>query len=482
MRKAKIVCTMGPATENLETLRAMIRAGMDVARVNFSHGGHDGHRKMTELVREAARLEVKPVAVLGDLQGPKIRLGCVAGGTAELQQGAEVSLVFGEFQGTVNRLAHCYQSMHTDVKPGSPILINDGLIRLRVERCVGNAVICRVEEGGLVSDRKGINLPGTEVSAPALTDKDQEDVRFAVELGLDYLALSFVRNAAEINETRILAGGIPVLAKIEKPEAVADLDAILEAADGVMVARGDLGVEVGHEKVPMLQKRIIKAVRPLAKPVITATQMLESMITSATPTRAEVSDVANAVLDGTDAVMLSGETSVGRHPVLVVETMARIIDEVESVSPTLGALSDQLIHDHSFSAMIAEAVSAAAREYNLSAMAVYTESGRSAALLSAERPAPPIIAFTRHDSVLHRLALLWGVRPLHGDWVRGVEGVVAQAERELLARNLVRPGDAIAVTFGMRLGNEPFQTNMLKLWKVRDAADGSLERVIEPPK
>lgn len=469
MRKVKIVCTMGPSTASVDRLVEMIEAGMDVARINFSHGEYQGHREMFEMVREAARRTGKPVGILGDLCGPKIRVGKMTGGKVPLVPGAVVRLCTEDILGTPERIPHTYLPLAQDVKPGDPVLLNDGLFRLRVEAVEGRDVVCRVEAGGMLSDRKGMNLPGTRTSMPAITDKDRRDLEFAVGLKFDYLALSFVRSAQDVLEAKGLAQGIPVLAKIEKPEAIDDLEAILDAADGVMVARGDLGVEMGHEKVPLLQKKIIAGVRPRFKPVITATQMLESMTESATPTRAEASDVANAVLDGTDAVMLSGETSVGKHPVLVVQTMARIIDEIERSD----YFEDRnrlrpVMRSFSYSSMVAEAVCAASRDYDLAALAVYSESGTSAALVSAERPRPPILAFTRHDSVRNRLALFWGVRPAHGEWVKGVEGVVEQAERVLLEQGLVAPGQDIAVTFGMRLGDEPFQTNMMKLWKVRD--------------
>ena len=481
MRKTKIVCTLGPSPPDINSVVALIEAGMDVARINFSHGDHPRHEALFKVVREASKVTGKPVAVLGDLCGPKIRTGPATDGAFQLEEGESVDLRYGDFRGTPQRISHSYPALPRDAKVGDPVLINDGLLRLRVRSISGEDVRCTVEVGGRVSDRKGINLPQTAVSIPALTAKDQMDMALAVELNFDFVALSFVRHADDIAKAKSLSGPIPVLAKIEKPEAILNLDAILDAADGAMVARGDLGVELGHEKVPLVQKQIIARLRPLAKPVITATQMLESMTQNATPTRAEVSDVANAVLDGTDAVMLSGETSVGKHPALVVETMAAIINEVEVGSPQSTRTKPIVTADRSFSAMIAEAVTAAARQYDLKAMAVYTESGRSAALLSAERPDAHIIAFTRHDDVLRRMALLWGIKPLHGDWVEGVEGVVEQAEQKLLQRKLVTPGDHIAITFGMRLGEEPFQTNILKLWKVRCDADAHLRRVTTLP-
>ena len=472
MRKVKIVCTLGPSTPDVSSLVKLIEAGMDGARLNFSHGTHEQHRRMFAMVREASQVTGKPVAILGDLCGPKIRIGEMVEGGAMLEDGALVRLTTEAVVGDAQRLPHCYPPLARDVSRGDPVLINDGLVELRVEEVEGNDVVCRVAVGGGVSTHKGMNLPATSVSSPALTDKDRKDLELAVHLGFDYVALSFVRTAEDVAEAKRLAGGIPVIAKLEKPEAIENLESILDAADAVMVARGDLGVEMGHEKVPLLQKRIIESMRPQAKPTITATQMLESMIVNATPTRAEVSDVANAVLDGTDAVMLSGETAVGKYPERVVETMARIINEVEQSGYLEHRRTSPVLKDRSFSSTIADAVTSAALEFGLKALAVYSESGHSAALVAAERPSANVIAFTRHEQILNRMALFWGIRPLHGDWVRGVEGVVEQAERELVSHNLAAPGDDIAVTFGMRLGDEPFQTNMLKLWKIR--ADVSL--------
>ena len=469
MRKVKILCTLGPATAGVPRLVELIGAGMDAARLNFSHGDHEGHRRMYEDVRAAARQAGKPIAVLADLSGPKIRVGKMRDGKIDLVVGEAITLTPCEQEGTPARVTHTYAPLARDVHEGESILLDDGLLELVVESISGDDVTCRVKVGGPLKDRKGMNLPGTKLSTPALTDKDKADLSYARELGVDYFALSFVRTPADLVEAKALAGDTPVIAKVEKPEAIENLDAILEAADGVMVARGDLGVELGDEKVPLVQKRILghRAVR--AKPAITATQMLDSMIVNPRPTRAEASDVANAVLDGTDAVMLSGETSVGKYPVEAVRTMAAIIDEVEGsalYSSGLAARPEPELTG-SFSDAIADAAVEAAQSRKLAAIAVYSESGRSARLVSAYRPAASIICFSRHDTVLNRLALCWGIKPLHGDWVRGVDGVVGQAERELIVHGLVRPGDEIAVTFGMVLGDEPFQTNILKLWKVR---------------
>ena len=471
MKRAKIVATLGPASADRAVVRALIDAGMNVARLNLSHGDSEHHRTTVATVRAEAERAGAAVAILADLAGPKIRVGRMAGGAVDLVAGSRVTITTNDILGTADTISTTYRELADDVRPGDPILLDDGLLRLEVEEVRGREVSTRVVVGGPLKDRKGMNLPGTKLSTPALTDKDKADLSYARELGVDYFALSFVRTPADLVEAKALAGDTPVIAKVEKPEAIENLDAILEAADGVMVARGDLGVELGDEKVPLVQKRILghRAVR--AKPTITATQMLDSMIVNPRPTRAEASDVANAVLDGTDAVMLSGETSVGKYPVESVRTMAAIIDEVEGSALYSTGLASRAEPERSgsFSEAIADAAVEAAQSRKLAAIAVYSESGRSAWLVSAYRPAASIICFSRHDAVLNRLALCWGIKPLHGDWVRGVDGVVGQAERELIVHGLVRPGDEIAVTFGMVLGDEPFQTNMMKLWKVRGA-------------
>ena len=464
MRKVKIVCTLGPATAGVDRLAELMRAGMDVARLNFSHGDHDSHRKTFGEVRAAAAKVGKYVAILADLSGPKIR---VDNGAIPLEKGKRITLTNEPVLGTPDRISHSYAPLARDIRVGDPILLDDGLLQLKVEAVQGNEVRCVVVDGGTLRDHKGMNLPGTPLSTPALTEKDKSDLAFAKELGVDYFALSFVRRPEDLQEAKALAGDIPVIAKIEKPEAVARLEAILDASDGVMVARGDLGVEAGDEKVPVIQKCILRAVMPRAIPAITATQMLDSMIHNPRPTRAEVSDVANAVLDGTDAVMLSAETSVGEYPVEAVKTLAAVIDEVEGSQFQAAALSHrEEVRAKSYSHAIADAATAVAAQMGLAAIAVYTESGFSGTLVSAHRPAANVIAFSRHERVLNRLALYWGVRPLPGAWVQGMKAVVEQAEKSLLEHKLVKPGDDIAVTFGQVLDNEKFQTNILKLWKV----------------
>jgi len=468
MRKVKIVCTLGPSTAGVPRLVQLIEAGLDVARLNFSHGDYEAHRAMYNDVRAAAKQVGRPITVFADLCGPKIRVGKMQGGQVLLEKGKTIVLCTTDMLGTAERVSHTYLPLAKDVRPGDPILLDDGLLQLKVAAVKGDEVVCTVVDGGVLKDKKGMNLPGSALSVPALTEKDKRDIVFGRELGVDWFALSFVRNPADVEEAKALSGGTPILAKIEKPEAVACLDAILDVADGVMVARGDLGVEAGHEKVPLIQKRILKQAMLRGKPAITATQMLDSMIKNPRPTRAEVSDVANAVLDGTDAVMLSAETSVGDYPIESVQTLGRIIDEIEQHENYLTQGHERPdIHERSFSSAIADAAAEIAEDLKLAAIAVYSESGHSVAVLAAQRPLANIVAFSRHDHVLNRLGLFWGVRPLYGAWVQGVAGVVEQAERELLSHKLAVAGDNVVVTFGMVLQGEPFQTNMLRLHKIR---------------
>ena len=470
MRKVKIVCTLGPATAGVPRLVELIEAGMDVARLNFSHGDYATHRKTYDEVRAAAHQVGRPITLFADLCGPKIRVGRMTGGQVLLEKGKSICLTTTEVLGTSERVSHTYLPLARDVKPGDPILLDDGLLQLQVESIKGDDVVCRVVDGGMLKDRKGMNLPGSALSVPALTEKDKKDIVFGRELGVDWFALSFVRTPQDVKEAKELAGGIPIIAKIEKPEAVDRLDEILAVTDAVMVARGDLGVEAGHEKVPLIQKRILRDIKLHAKPAITATQMLDSMIKNPRPTRAEVSDVANAVLDGTDAVMLSAETSVGDYPVEAVGTLARIIDEIEGSDYYHKLWKERPdVTERTYSSSIADAAAEIAEDLKLAAIAVYTESGHSAAVLSAQRPLANIVAFSRHESVLNRLGLYWGVRPLFGAWVRGVSGVIEQASRELCAHDMAKPGDDIIVTYGVVLRDEPFQTNMLTLHKISGA-------------
>ena len=467
-QRVKIVATLGPASANPETIAAMIAAGADVFRLNFSHGTHEGHARAYEAVRSQAQRAGTHTAILADMCGPKIRIGEVAGGGVEIRNGDAIELTTDEIVGDARRVTTSYKPLPSDVRRGDRILLDDGLLELEVAEIAGQIVRCRVIVGGALKSHKGMNLPGAPLSTPALTDKDRADLAFARSLGVDYAALSFVRSAADVREAAALAGDIPVIAKIEKPEAIRELDAIIAAAGGVMVARGDLGVEAGAEQVPLLQKKIVHDAVGANRPVIVATQMLDSMIHNPRPTRAEVSDVANAVLDGADALMLSGETASGAYPVEAVREMAAIIEEVEKSALFEAMPHPVRIDEYSFSNAIARAAVTAAAELRLKALAVYSETGHSAALVSACRPrGVEIVGLSRHEGVLRRLNLRWGVRPVHAGWVEGVQGVVDQAERILLDRGYVAAGDDVAITFGMQVASGPGRTDVLKLWRVR---------------
>lgn len=449
-RRAKIVCTLGPATATYERVLALVRAGMDVARLNFSHGTHEEHAALYAHVRRASDATGRAVGVLVDLQGPKIRLGEFSGGSATLAEGATFTLTTEPVAGDATRASTTYAALPADVRPGDTVLIDDGRVKLRVEATDGTRVRCTVVEGGRVSDHKGINLPGVRTSAPSLSEKDRDDLRFAMGLRADLVALSFVRRPDDVAEVHALmdefGARLPVIAKLEKPEAVASLERIVQAFDGLMVARGDLGVEIPLEQVPLVQKRAVQLARENARPVIVATQMLDSMIAHSRPTRAEVSDVANAVLDGADALMLSGETSVGEWPVETVETMARIIRETERPSgfewPALHA------HTESVPEAIAAAAVRLAAGTGAKALAAFTASGNSARLLAAHRCAIPLLAFTSDVAVRSRLALQWGVETFVVPPMRDTDDMVRGVERSLLELGRAAPGDHVVIVAG----------------------------------
>ncbi len=468
MKKVKIVATIGPASSDPTIIRGLIAAGMNVARFNFSHGDHDLHRVNFETVRRESERAGVAVAVLADLSGPKIRVGTMDNGGVLLEEGALLTVTTEDVVGTPGLISTNYNRLAEDVRVGDPILLDDGLIRLEVESTGGGEVRCLVRVGGMLKDHKGMNLPGTPLSTPAVTDRDRRDLEFARDLGVDYFALSFVRRPEDVLEAQALAGDVPVIAKIEKPEAIEQREAIADAAGGLMVARGDLGVEAGFDKVPLMQKQLIRDGAARGKPVIVATQMLESMISSPVPTRAEVSDVANAVLDGADALMLSGETAVGAYPVESVRRMAAVIEEVESSELFRLQPEPLKIDEYSFDNAIARAAAKATRDLGLKALAVYTESGHSAALVSAYRPSASILGLSRHDRSLRRMALMWGVHPVGIDhWITDVQEGLAVVEETVTRHGFARPGDDIAVTFGMLEISGPGRTNVLTLWRVR---------------
>ncbi len=472
MPRAKIVCTLGPSSSTPLRIGELIDAGMNIARLNFSHGTHEDHAKMLAIVRSEAEKRNKAVGVLLDLQGPKIRVGKFANPAGvKLEPGASFTITTDQsVVGDEKRVSTVYQMLPMDVKVGDHILLDDGYLCLAVTDVVDREVRTVVVTGGVLKDKKGINLPGVEVSAPALSEKDRTDIGFALRHGVDYVALSFVRRAEDILEAKSLLTvdqvSIPVIAKIEKPQALEKLAEIVEASDGVMVARGDLGVELGPEKVPLWQKRIIEETNRRGKIVITATQMLESMITQARPTRAEASDVANAVLDGTDALMLSGETASGSHPIEAVRTMARIIEEIEKSAYYRANIEVPSIDLANSANAISHAAVAAARAMKLKTIVVASDSGGAARLVSEYRPEANIVCLTTNEVTFRRLALFWGVTPVLIGPAATTDELVDTIEATLIERNLALPGENVIITMAVPVGSG-VQTNALKIHQIQ---------------
>lgn len=461
--RTKIVCTLGPASNTPDKIRELIQSGLDVARINFSHGTHEQHARVIADIRRGSAELGRAVAILGDLQGPRIRIG-VLPAPLDLVEDAELVLAPEELA-SGDDVPVTYDMLADDVSPGKRILINDGLIEVAVVAIEGRAVRCRVLHGGMLSSNKGMNLPGAHVSAPSLTEKDRADLAFAVEHDLDAVALSFVRVASDLHELRALVPKHMLLvAKIEKDVALRNIEEILAASDAVMVARGDLGVELPFEEVPIAQKRIIALANRMGRPVITATQMLESMITHPRPTRAEASDVANAILDGTDAVMLSAETAAGQYPRLAVEAMRRIILEIESSPrpPYAQRLEHRSEGPVNTEEAIAAATTAAVRMLHAPLVVVFTKSGFSARIVSSYRPAVPILALTDEPRVCRQLSLVWGVIPRLVPTARGYDHMVAMATRDATDLRLAFPGDRVVVTAGAPF-DVPGTTNLLKV-------------------
>jgi pyruvate kinase len=449
MRNAKILATVGPASREPAMLDALIAAGVDGFRVNFSHGLADEHRATVANIRDASKRAGKHVAILGDLSGPKIRCGTFASGPVTLADGQTFTLTTRAVPGDATAV-WCTYPLANDLRPGDAVLLDDGLLRFRVREVVGEDVVCVVEVGGVLSDRKGINVPGATLAVPALTLKDHADAKLAMELGVDFLALSFVRRASDLDEARALIGdGVPLIAKIEKPEAVENLVAIIDRCQGIMVARGDLGVEVGPEKVPLVQKHAIKLANERNKLVITATQMLDSMIRSPRPTRAEAADVANAVLDATDVLMLSGETASGRYPVESVRMMDSIVREIES-SDLFRSMDSQAVHaiEWDFASACAASAAMTSRNARLAGIVVFSRSGYTANLVAEFRPHAPIVAVTPTLAVAQRLALQWGVIPVCREMPAMPNDALRIAEE--VARTVLhaRDGDTVAIVVG----------------------------------
>ncbi|WP_422774128.1 pyruvate kinase [Plantactinospora sp. WMMC1484] len=470
-RRAKIVCTLGPATSSPERIRGLVEAGMDVARLNFSHGSHADHEQVYHLVREAARTTGRAVAVLADLQGPKIRLGRFADGPHEWRTGDSVVITGDAILGTRERVSCTYDKLPYEVRPGDRLLIDDGRVAVEVSEVQGNDIRVLVTEGGAVSNNKGVSLPNVAVSVPAMSDKDTEDLRFALGLGVDMVAMSFVRSPEDIKLAHHIMHEVgvhrPVTAKVEKPEAVTHLEEIVNAFDGIMVARGDLGVELPLDQVPLVQKRAVQLCRENAKPVIVATQMLDSMIENSRPTRAEASDVANAVLDGADAVMLSGETSVGKYPVLTVSTMAKIVTTTESGSIAVPRLQ----HDpRTHGGALTVAASQIAKAIGAKALVAFSQTGDTVRRLSRLHCDLPLLAFTPVPEVRDQLALSWGVQTFLMPFVQHTDDMFRQVDQALIGLSHANPGDYVVIVAGTPSGT-PGSTNTLRVHQLGSLVD-----------
>jgi pyruvate kinase len=466
-RRAKIVCTLGPATASAEAIAELIAAGMDVARMNFSHGDHADHQAVYERVRAAAAGVGRPIGVLADLQGPKIRLGRFADGPVMWETGEQVAITVDDVVGDHDRVSTTYQGLARDARKGDRLLVDDGKVGLVVDEVRGSDVICTVTEGGEVSNNKGLSLPGMNISVPALSDKDIADLTFALGLGVDFVALSFVRSAGDIDLVHkvmdeVGSPHIPVIAKLEKPEAVANLEAIVLAFDGVMVARGDLGVELPLEQVPMVQKRIVQIARENAKPVIVATQMLDSMIEHSRPTRAEASDVANAVMDGADAVMLSGETSVGKYPTVTVQTMARIIAAVEAESVQAPPLAHK---PKTQPGAIADAARDIGERLDTAALVAFTQTGDTVRRLARLHTPLPLLAFTPMETTYRQLSLTWGVQCFQVPAVDSTDEMVRQVDSAVAEVPGFDAGDQVVIVAGSP-PNTTGSTNLIRVHRL----------------
>lgn len=478
IRRAKIVCTIGPASNSPRMIEKLIRGGMDVARLNFSHGTQEGHERVIRHVRGLSRRLKKVVTILQDLQGRKIRTGLLKEGRVVLESGNRFILTGRRVIGTSEIVSTTYPAMAKDVKRGDRILLDDGLISLRVNKVKGVDIICEVINGGVLTDRKGINLPGIKISISSITEKDIEDLIFGIEHGVDYVAVSFVRSERDVKLVKDIIkeklapvsskqGGvfIPVIAKLEKPEAIENLEKIMDEADGVMVARGDLGVEMPPEAVPVIQKTIINMANKKGKPVITATQMLESMIDNPRPTRAEASDVANAIFDGTDAVMLSGETASGEYPLESLEMMSKIISAAEDGSFYRYSTDERRSKIYTFPDAVSSAAVHAAHEIGAKLIVVFTQSGSTALLVSKQRPSMPVIAYTPYENIMQRLKLYWGVMPKTMGLIKNTDDLIKEMNRDLVSDRLAKRGDSVVIVMGMPISRKGV-TNMMKLHRV----------------
>jgi pyruvate kinase len=471
MRKTKIVCTIGPSSESLENTKKLIMAGMNVARLNFSHGDFEEHGNRIKTIRQACKDLNKTVAILLDTKGPEIRLGKMKEEPIELVQGEYITMTTQEILGDKDRIPVTYTELPSDVHVGSTILIDDGLIGLTVVDIQGTEIKCQIINSGPIKSKKGVNVPGVAISMPGLTDKDIGDIKFGIEMDIDFIAASFVRRASDVLEIRELlerhdARQVQIISKIENQQGVDNLDEILEVSDGLMVARGDLGVEIPAEEVPLVQKRMIEKCNRAGKPVITATQMLDSMQRNPRPTRAEASDVANAIFDGTDAIMLSGETAAGKYPVESVLTMSRIAERAESALHYREMFTKQAnAQQTSVTEAISQAVANSALDLDAKAIVTSTESGYTARMVSKYRPKSPVIAVTPVDKVMRRLQLVWGVIPMKGSPAETTDGMFDIAVQGAMDSGLVRLGDTIVITAGVPVGRSG-TTNLIKIHNV----------------
>ncbi len=468
MRRTKIVCTIGPASEKKSILPELVRAGMNVARLNFSHGDHQEHKKRIDSIKEIEKSLAVPIGIMLDTQGPEIRTGDLETKEIQLVTGREFRLVTDEIKGNKNKVSVTYKNLPQEVKEGAIILLDDGLIELKVKKVNKDSICCEILNGGILGSHKGINIPGVKSNIPALTDKDKEDIKFGIKNGIHFVAASFIRKAVDVIEIRKLlkdewARDIKIIAKIENQEAVSNIDDIIDVADGIMIARGDLGVEIAAEKVPIVQKTIINKCNRLAKPVITATQMLDSMIRNPRPTRAEASDVANAIYDGTDAIMLSGESAIGKYPIESVKTMARIAEETEHSDSYKNIFSSRSVNN---AETVTEAISFAscktAEDLGAQAIITATGSGYTARMVSKNRSLTPIIATTPNEAVRHTLTISWGVYPLLVCNSHSTDQMMENAIKVALDSGLLENGDLVTITAGVPVGISG-STNLIKV-------------------
>ncbi len=470
MRKTKIICTIGPASEQVPVLKELIKSGMNVARLNFSHGSHEEHRQRIMNIRQASRELGIPVAIMLDTKGPEIRTGLLEKGKIELKAGEEIILTTEEIVGTEKRISISYEGLPGDVSEGVQILLDDGLIALRVQKVEGTEIYCIIENGGELGNRKGVNVPGVQINLPAMTQKDIDDITFGVRENVDFIAASFIRSASDVLAIRKLledlGADIDIISKIENHQGVVNLDEIIQVSDGIMVARGDLGVEIPAEEVPLVQKTMIEKCNIAGKPVITATQMLDSMIRNPRPTRAEASDVANAIFDGSDAIMLSGETAAGKYPVLAVQTMARIaLRAEESLNWRELIKKRALTVARTTTEAISHATCATALSLGAAAIITATKSGSTAHMVSKYRPQAPIVAVTPQEKVYRKLLLVWGVYPLLSPESDTTDEMIETAVNTALQAGYIRNGDLVVITAGVPVGI-PGSTNLLKVHTV----------------